>query len=61
MNSVFRVLFAATSLAPMVAARVRAIAGVNSGSLADYVSTKALKPFINKNLVAAEFVELSIP
>ena len=40
---------------------VRAIANVESSSLADYIGFKALQPYINKDSVAAELIEFSIP
>lgn len=41
-------------------ATVKSIADVDSGSLADYVGIEPLKPFINKDLVVAELIELEI-
>jgi len=40
---------------------VRAIANVESSSVADYIGIKALKPFINADSIVAEFREFSIP
>jgi len=42
-------------------ATVKAIAEVESSALTDYISTKAIKPFINSALILAELVEFSIP
>ena len=40
---------------------VRAIANVESSSIADYVGIKALNPYIDKDSVTAELIEFSIP
>ncbi|QGF22015.1 P63C domain-containing protein [Erwinia phage Midgardsormr38] len=40
---------------------VSAIANVNSSALAEYIGAKALKPYINSDLVLAETIEFSIP
>ncbi len=42
-------------------ATVKAIADVDSSALADYIGAKALKPFINSELILAELKEFSIP
>ena len=42
-------------------ATVKAIAEVESSALADYIGAKAIKPFIDSNLILAELIEFSIP
>ncbi|CAM3293865.1 P63C domain-containing protein [Klebsiella sp. GG_Kp153] len=42
-------------------ATVKAIAEVESSALADYIGAKAIKPFINSDLILAELIEFSIP
>lgn len=42
-------------------AAVKSIANNDSGGLAEYIGVNALKPYINKDLVAAELIELDIP
>lgn len=42
-------------------AAVRAIANTRSGDLAEYLGVKALKPFIDSELVLAETIEFTIP
>lgn len=39
-------------------AAVKSIANNDSGGLAEYIGVNALKPYINKDLVAAELIEL---
>ncbi|MDI8483374.1 hypothetical protein MJH79_23845, partial [Salmonella enterica subsp. enterica serovar Kentucky] len=38
-------------------ATVKAIAEVESSALADYIGAKAIKPFIDSNLILAELIE----
>lgn len=42
-------------------ATVKAIAEVETSALADYIGAKAIKPFINSDLILAELIEFSIP
>lgn len=42
-------------------AAVKSIANNDSGGLAEYIGVNALKQYINKDLVAAELIELEIP
>ena len=44
-----------------LSAAVRAIAEKDRGGLADYIKSNAISPFINKDLVAAQNIEFSIP
>ncbi|MBF0102442.1 MAG: hypothetical protein HQK77_16180 [Desulfobacterales bacterium] len=40
---------------------VKAIANTKSADLAEYIGVKALKPFINSDLVLAETIEFNMP
>lgn len=42
-------------------ATIKAIANVESSSLADYIGIEALKPFIDAGSIRAELIELNIP
>ena len=42
-------------------ATVKAIADVESGKLGDYIGSEALKPYLNKDFILGELVELNLP
>jgi len=42
-------------------ATMKAIANVEAGNLGEYIGVSALKPFIDKDLVLGELIELTIP